>query len=256
MNKLIKNISTICLFLGTLVMTSCNDSVDYEPASSIVDGGTAYLSSSSTSFVFTPDVKQSFKINVHRASSENAETIQLLADNDKFEVPASVDFAAGENIKEVEIGFNIAIGTSETLNVAVAEENKYTYGITTLSLSVSLDYTWEKYGTGTYTSALFGESWPQEVLKAKEANVYKLPDCITKGYPFVFGLSEDGQSLTKWDIQPSGYKDSSYGMVYYLPKSMTRDGNTLNFIMNGLVAVEGGYGILFKEFPETLEMPK
>ena len=102
---------------------------------------------------------------------------------------------------------------------------------------------------------LFGQSWPQPIMKAKEANAYKLPDCITVGYPITFALSDDGQELVAWDIQATGYEDSSYGMVYFLPESMQRDGNVLIFAMQGLVVLDGGYGILYNGFSETLELP-
>ena len=107
-----------------------------------------------------------------------------------------------------------------------------------------------------YTSELFGQAWEQPILKAKEGNIYKLPDCITEGYPMVFTLSEDGQTLVNWDLQATGYKDATYGMVYFTPTDMQRQGNKLLFAMRGAVAVEGGYGILYSGFTETLELPE
>ena len=62
----------------------------------------------------------------------------------------------------------------------------------------------------------FRPAWEQPILKAKEGNIYKLPDCITEGYPMVFTLSEDGQTLVNWDLQATGYKHATYGMVYFL----------------------------------------
>lgn len=44
-------------------------------------------------------------------------------------------------------------------------------------------------------------------------------------------------------------------MVYFLPESMQRDGNVLIFAMQGLVVLDGGYGILYNGFSETLELP-
>ena len=98
--------------------------------------------------------------------------------------------------------------------------------------------------------------WEQPILKAKEGNIYKLPDCITEGYPMVFTLSEDGQTLVNWDLQATGYKHATYGMVYFTPTDMQRQGNKLLFAMRGAVAVEGGYGILYSGFTETLELPE
>ena len=40
------------------------------------------------------------------------------------------------------------------------------------------------------------------------------------------------------------------------PTDMQRQGNKLLFAMRGAVAVEGGYGILYSGFTETLELPE
>ena len=74
--------------------------------------------------------------------------------------------------------------------------------------------------------------------------------------PMVFTLSEDGQTLVNWDLQATGYKHATYGMVYFTPTDMQRQGNKLLFAMRGAVAVEGGYGIFYSGFTETLELPE
>ena len=65
----------------------------------------------------------------------------------------------------------------------------------TTIVTVMCDYDWEELGTGVYTSELFEDSWEQPVLRAKGTNVYKLPDCLYKGYDIQFELSDDGNSL-------------------------------------------------------------
>ena len=117
--------------------------------------------------------------------------------------------------------------------------------------------TWEDYGTGyTTLPELFGQAWEQPILKAKEGNTYKLPDCITEGYPIVFTLSEDSQTLVNWDLQATGYKHATYGMVYFTPTDMQRQGNKLLFAMRGAVAVEGGYGILYSGLYRNIRIPE
>lgn len=80
----------------------------------------------------------------------------------------------------------------------------------------------------------------QPVLKAKEANIYKLEDCITKGYPIMFTLSDDNQELIGGDPQPTGYDKTDYGMLYFAAAGMERKGNVLSFPMQGLVILDGG----------------
>lgn len=126
-----------------------------------------------------------------------------------------------------------------------------------MTVNIKRDYTWLNIGTGYYTSQLFGEGWDQPVLKAKEANIYKLEDCITKGYPIMFTLSDDNQELIGWDPQPTGYDKTDYGMLYFAAAGMERKGNVLSFPMQGLVVLDSGkWGVLYRGFTETLEMPE
>lgn len=116
--------------------------------------------------------------------------------------------------------------------------------------------TWESIGTGTYTSELFDDSWPQPIEKAIEGNIYRLPDCIVEGYPLVFSLSDDKQELIAWDPQPTGYDGTNYGMLYFIAEGMERQGNVLSFPMRGVVSYNGGWGLLYQGFTEILEMPE
>ena len=142
-------------------------------------------------------------------------------------------------------------------NTAIPEEDSYVYGSPKVTVNIKRDYTWLNIGTGYYTSQLFGEGWDQPVLKAKEANIYKLEDCITKGYPIMFTLSDDNQELIGWDPQPTGYDKTDYGMLYFAAAGMERKGNVLSFPMQGLVVLDSGkWGVLYQGFTETLEMPE
>lgn len=242
--------------LLAFAFSACSDDVEYEPAPIPTEGTQAYIYTSASSYVFTPDQEQSFILNVERSNSAEAATVHLEAEGEAFTVPESVSFAAGEDKKEVKIAFNLAVGKSASVTISVPAEEAYVYGQTKTTISITRDYTWTDYGIGVYTSELFGDSWEQQILKAKEGNIYKLPDCITEGYPFIFTLSEDGQSLANWNLQATGYEHATYGMVYFTPSGMKRVGNALLFDMRGAVAVEGGYGILFEGFTETLELPE
>jgi len=149
------------------------------------------------------------------------------------------------------------VGTTASYTIAIPEEDSYVYGSPKVTIKIKRDYTWLNIGIGYYASQLFGEGWDQPVLKAKEANIYKLEDCITKGYPIMFTLSDDNQELIGWDPQPTGYDKTDYGMLYFAAAGMERKGNVLSFPMQGLVVLDGGkWGVLYQGFTETLEMPE
>lgn len=191
-------------------------------------------------------------VKIGRQKTDAAASIHLTTDAESVTVPTTVDFAAGEALKEVKIAFDIAVGTTASYTIAIPEEDSYVYGSPKVTVNIKRDYTWLNIGTGYYTSQLFGEGWDQPVLKAKEANIYKLEDCITKGYPIMFTLSDDNQELI-----PTGYDKTDYGMLYFAAAGMERKGNVLSFPMQGLVVLDGGkWGVLYQGFTETLEMPE
>lgn len=226
-----------------------------------------------TSASYTPaDTDSVFVIKIARNFTKGTENVPLITKGaaDFFTIPSEVTFEDGKGYADLEIGirgmstgssynFTIALDTSVVaLSSMIADSAKYTKeGIAEIDVTLTLDYTWMPLGTGYYFSQFFGEGWEQPVQYAKEVpNMYRLPDCCYKGYPLVFTLSEDGQELIGWDPQPMGYVDSTYGMVYYYPASMTREGNTLSFDMLGLVVYNGSLATLYSGFIETLVLPE
>ncbi len=226
-----------------------------------------------TSASYTPaDTDSIFVIRIARNFTKGTENVPLITEGaaDLFTIPAEVTFEDGAGYADLEIGikgmstgttysFSVALDTSVVaLSSIIADSAKYTKeGIAKIEVSLTLDYTWMPLGKGYYTSGLFGEGWEQPVQYAKEIpNMYRLPDCCYTGYPLIFTLSEDGQELIGWDPQPMGYVHATYGMVYYYPNAMTREGNTLSFDMLGLVVYNGQLATLYSGFVETLVLPE
>ena len=172
-------------------------------------------------------------------------------------------FAAGEWSTTVSIdAAGMVPGTTYTCKLTLSDDDVATAdtivgGSTnaTTTITVMCDYDWEELGTGVYTSELFEDSWEQPVLRAKGTNVYKLPDCLYKGYDIQFELSDDGNSLVAFEPQKMGYKHSSYGMVYFYSEEMARVGNVLNFSMYGLVVYNGQLATLWSGFTESIQLP-
>lgn len=195
------------LFLGLavcgLAMTACSDGVEWEPSPVPTEGVQAYIYADNTDLTYYPNDEQVFVVKIGRQKTDAAASIRLTTDAENVTVPTTVDFAAGEALKEVKIAFDIAVGTTASYTITIPEEDSYVYGSPKVTVNIKRDYTWLNIGTGYYASQLFGEGWDQPVLKAKEANIYKLEDCITKGYPIMFTLSDDNQELIGWDPQPT-----------------------------------------------------
>lgn len=252
-------IAGICLTM----LSSCNQDAEGE----IWSGELGYSFPSSTLIKeVTSNDNGVVSVPIYRTSKKGESTISIDIDDDTkaegiFSLESNdVSFADGEGVAYAKLKFAsindlgatskyvIGINFADGINLSPASEEK-------IEVTVSRKLTWKSIGTGVYTSELFGQGWDQEVQKADEGNIYRLPDCISSGYPLIFSLSEDGQTLLGWDIQPIGYNTSSYGMLYYKATKMTREGNILSFTMNGLVKYNGGWGKLYSGFTETLEMP-
>ena len=127
-------------------------------------------------------MEQKLTIKVGRPDSTQAATIALSADNSKFKVPSTISFAAGEGTKSVDVTFDMETGTSEGVCIAVAPENAYQYGVDSLKLSITRDYTWVKFkDKGLFTNTVLGpENAPIVIAQAKEKpGLYKLYKPLT-----------------------------------------------------------------------------
>lgn len=254
--------------LAAVAFTSCSEEGYWEKYE--IEETQYSFAQSKQSFNLTADESlSSVSVTVYRSTTEGAVTLPLevtVSDPTVLEAESAVTFADGENTAELTVTVNeanIVMGTSYTVDYTFAvdsvnftEANYSISGNNSHSITLKKDYTWVSLGVGVYSSQLFGEAWEQPVLYAQEQpNRYRLPDCIYSGYPFEFVLSEDGQTLVEWEPQATGYKDADYGMMYYMPESMTRDGNTLHFTMYGLVVYNGGLAALYQGFVESLTLP-
>lgn len=260
--------SLLMFAVAAIAFCSCSDEGYWEPYE--FEAIQYSFAQSKQTFNLTADQSvTSISVAVYRSTTEGVDTLPLaitISDASVFECDSAVIFANGENIAELNITVNeenIVMGTNYTVEYAFAiddvnfsEKNVSVSGNSSHAISLKKDYTWLSLGVGVYASQLFGESWDQPVLYAKEQpNRYRLPDCIYKGYPFEFLLSEDGQELVEWDPQATGYKHANYGMMYFYPTGMVRQGNTLSFPMLGLVVYNGALATLYSGFVETIVLP-
>lgn len=247
-NILIQSLKIFCL-TGAVLFSSCNESVDYEPASSVVDGGNVYLSmsSSSSSLVFTPDQETSFVVTVHRASCDAEQTVSLSSDNPNFNVPATVKFAAGEEKKDLVIDFDMEVGNTEKLNITVPEEEKYIYGVTDLSLTITRDYTWSKAVVGALYSSFGGGAWNVNIQKAQEANIYKIIDAYEDGYNFTITVNEDNTVTVPKQAVISDV--SGYGLCSIQGTGVMQDKNIVMDLQFTVSA--GSFGV----FSEKIVLP-
>lgn len=230
--------------------TSCADEYDYDGAGELDPG--AFISASSTSMKFAAEDEQIFSFTLQRTDSETSEEVKLTCNNSKFQVPASVSFAAGENKKTVLVPFSILGGTTESVTVSVAPESATVYGVGEMTFVITRDFVWEYLGVGVYSSWLLG-SWEQPIYRGEGTQLYKLPDCIAEGYDLQFELTADGQHLAN-PMSPTetGYVHPSYGMIYIQTDGDIQREDNVIYLMTKYTVSAGSFGSKY----DVIELPE
>jgi hypothetical protein len=223
MKKIFKYTYVALAGMMVLTLASCVDKYEYDGVGESDPG--AFISAAATQIKYAADDAQILTFTLQRTNTEAAEDIALTCDNNKFQVPSLVNFAAGEAKKDVSVPFAILGGTTEVVTISVAPQSATVYGVGEMKFTITRDFVWEYLGEGVYTSWLFGESWPQPVYRGEGTHLYKLPGCFAEGYDIEFELTEDDQHLAKpIATQETGYVDDSYGMIS-LTNGVGEDGN-------------------------------
>lgn len=257
----------VCTLMLLTVLTSCN--TDVEGAIYTPDETAAYsFAAAQMNVELDAEYQGKLKVPVYRSTTNGEAIITITADMDEtaastFTLTSSaISFADGEGVAYAELDFgsidNLGVTTKYSITLSIAEENQSPSADGSIEIQAQRLLTWEPYGTGVYTSETFEQSWPQSIEKAVEGNIYRLPDCIVEGYPIVFSLSEDGQNLTGFDVQATGYEYGNYGMTYFVYQGgASREGNTLNIPLYLCIIYNGQYATLFGvPYMESIEFPE
>ncbi len=204
MNKIFKYLMMVVVAIAGLSLASCSDDDDNYTVGEASDG--AYLYTDIVSKTYLPDENQTFTINLGRANTSGEQSFELKCDNEKFTVPSTVNFKAGESVVAVPVTFNIGLGDTETAKFIIPSKEASAYGNDTISVTVSRDYTWEKIGTADFTDGIFtGAAATVDVKKAKEGtNLYKFvapmrtlykqngETTLPGGVDLIFTMDEEG----------------------------------------------------------------
>ena len=252
MKKIMKYAYVVLAGVMAMAVTSCKDTYDYDGRGEQDPG--AFLSVDATTLKYSAEDAQILKLTLMRTTAGASEDIKLTCDNAHFQVPSSVNFSADESKKTINIPFAILGGTTEEVTISVADESATVYGIKTVKFTITRDFVWEYLGEGVYSCWLFGEAWPQPVYRGEGTQLYKLKDCIAKGYDITFELTEDGQHLLRSIAkQETGYVDSDYGMISVegAASDIQREGNVIYLPMKYTVSA-GSFGAKY----DTLELPE
>ncbi len=240
MKKINKYISMVALSALAMAFNACTDECEREASPVQTDGLTAYIDFNTlTSLEFLPDDEQAFEVKIGRQLATETATVHITAEGEKFNVPQTVEFAAGETEKTVKITFDIAIGTSASVKIGIEESETYIYGLTEQTIKVSRDYTWVSAGSLTFSDATFtGAEEELAVEKAKEGNnLYRIiePYCEEgAGIHVQFTLDDNNNAVSLLPVGSLFDLGNGY-QLYYAPEQypnycfFTNEGDSSNF---------------------------
>ncbi len=258
--KNLKYIISLVLLFG---LFSCNqDAVMPTIDSSNIGAVDAAFSSS----VAVYDLKQSdngqIKVLMYRGNTKGAATVPIsisgtgttqltLASN-------SVTFNDGEGSAYATLNYNFAAippATKYIVTLTITDATMISQSkVSAIRVEAQLPLNYVSFGTGTYESGFYEESWAQPVFKANVSTTldyYKLPGCYYAGYDIVFRVDN---GVLKVDQQNIGwFYSASYGYVYVSPQTTSISGkrhtwNSRFVLPLGGVAFTGSYD-------ETFVMP-
>lgn len=264
-NKILTQLA-VCASIALMAFTSCD--TDAEGAIYTPDETAAYsFAAAQMNVELTADYEGKLKVPVYRSTTNGDAIITITADMNEttastFTLTSSaISFADGEGMAYAELDFgsidNLGVTSKYTITLAIAEENQSPSAEGSIKIQAQRLLTWESYGTGVYTSENFEQSWSQPIEKAAEGNIYRLPDCIAQGYPIVFTLSEDGQSLAGFDVQATGLTYGDYGMTYFVYQGgASVDGKVVSIPLYLCIIMDGQYIPIYgASYVETIEFP-
>lgn len=128
----------LCL-TAVLVMgfSACTEEYEYDPTTDTDNQG-AYMQADETTLILTEEDPQQLSFTVSRHDDTSAATYRLYTDNDGFQIPQEVNFAAGEKSQTFTVNFNVPSGTvQQRVVIGIQEEDAYTYGAHSLTFTIS-----------------------------------------------------------------------------------------------------------------------
>ncbi len=235
-----KNIKALFLLSVLFLAVACSE--DTEMNTYPARNDEAFFAKSAYSYAVSADLEDAYTIPVQRANAKGDVSVPVIltaANPDQefaFSAPATVDFVDGSLTSTVTVSFDrsqFTVGEENVVTISFPTPTQLPYA-SSCNLTVVRDYTWTKWGQGTYfspcLSTLYGaaQSWTQVIERAEEDQTrYRLPNFYhnagksysVAGYHLSF-IWDGGSAITL--VAPmedggawvdTGFLHPSYGMI-------------------------------------------
>lgn len=255
----------IALALSSLMFTSCDDQVEgtlYE----VGDKAHAAFASTVQKVEMLPADGNQIRVPVYRGGKSDTEVNVTVAMTQAASIPAGtftltnpqVNFPVGQNVAYAVITYAdinaLAAGATYELTLTLANEEQISVSeAKSIKVQAQRKLTFSPLAIGSFTSEFFEDSWEVEVLKAAEADVYRILDCYYTNFHITFSAGSDNS--ISFSTQPMGYVSATYGMTSItMPgeedNQPFKDGKTFN-LWSDFVVSAGSFGV----YKEVLVLP-
>lgn len=258
-SNIFKSLSLLILMAMAFVGCSEHDGVVYSGDSAVY----AFAGATQKVEMLATDGNK-IVVPVYRGTTQGTSTLELTftpaeGTEELFTLEnPTLTFEDGKSVAEAVITYKdinlLGVTDQYVLTLGFDEAKASPTNVNSITVKAQRKLTFKSIGTGTFTSNIFGDSWPQVIEKAVEADVYRLPDCYYEGYPIIFSMDENGE-IANIAIQETGYVDKDYGMTSFYCTGTEKSGNKHNISAFLVVNYNGGLAKLFDEFV-TLEFPE
>lgn len=222
----------LTLAIAALSLVACDVSEDHVPGEASGIGVQAYIDQTmQTSYTYKPADAQVLNIPIYRGNTDHAATVHLdITDTGHvFNAPSTLQFAAGESVKNLQVNFDITIGETHAFTVSIAQGEVFTYGAPSLTFTVTRDYNWIDAGKALVKSTWVGNAQPIEISVQKREGVTETGDkqlyrlyspyfymepkyCPTEGFSIQFYVDNEFNAVELPELQAMGYQDTVNGL--------------------------------------------
>ncbi len=225
--KNLRYITTLVLLF--VLVVSCNKD-EIKPYIDSSDIGSVDAAFRSTILVYSLSQADNGKINVliNRGNTKEAASVPITISGTGTTqlslASGTVQFAAGEGSAFVVLNYNIssvAPATKYTVKLTIADDTMVSKSkVKEISVEAMLPLIYTAFGSGTYSSEFYAESWSQPVMRAQISstlNFYRLTNCYEPGYNIDFKV--DGGVLTCAQQNIGWLYSAAYGFVFVSPQT-------------------------------------
>lgn len=178
------------LALFAVAVSSCNDDDNYS-AGPRTDNG-FYIPDQEEEYLDLEPGDNSITFQVARPVGGEAVTATLLHDADPvFNIPSTVDFAAGETVANVSVTFNMEdlLMKDYYISIAISPDEICPYGDSQLDLTVGVadHLRWQSLGTGLYRDAFLCELMEDNIDEFDDWSEYQY-ECEIMEHKYYAGV--------------------------------------------------------------------